>query len=315
MRSLKLLLRFPITGAMATRRMKLRWDGACSGCGETIPAKAEAVWDSDSKRATCLGCADRVGGGDTAAAPAPAVAPQPPPSIDVGSAGASAQRAFDKKAARVARKNERARADDEAWRSRVVGERPVLGRIATALTPRPAEQAISRSDRAWATGAQGERRVAESLELAAAEGVIALHDRKVPGSKANIDHIAVGPTGVYVIDAKKYSGKLETRDVGGLFRTDQRLFIAGRDRTKLVLAMEWQVAAVAKVVGDATPVHAILCSVSTDWSMLTIRPPVVRGVTVAWPKAMRKIVSQEGPLGAEEIESLARRIAKALPPA
>jgi hypothetical protein len=33
-----------------------------------------------------------------------------------------------------------------------------------------------------------------------------VHDRRVPGCKAIIDHIAVSPGGVYVIDAKKYTG-------------------------------------------------------------------------------------------------------------
>jgi hypothetical protein len=65
-------------------------------------------------------------------------------------------------------------------------------------------------------------------------GVRVLHDRRVPGSKANIDHLSVGPAGVFVIDAKQYSGALEKRDLRGWFRVDERLYVAGRDRTKLV---------------------------------------------------------------------------------
>lgn len=34
-----------------------------------------------------------------------------------------------------------------------------------------------------------------------------LRDRRIPGSRANIDHLAVTPTGVHVIDAKRYNGR------------------------------------------------------------------------------------------------------------
>lgn len=91
----------------------------------------------------------------------------------------------------------------------------------------------SQSTRAWAQEAAGERRVAEYL--AACAGVLCLHDRKVPGSKANIDHIAVGPSGGYVIEAKRYTGAVERRSGG-------RLFVGGRNRTKLVAGMGWQLA-------------------------------------------------------------------------
>ncbi len=46
------------------------------------------------------------------------------------------------------------------------------------------------------------------------EGLGVLHDRRIPGSKANIDHIVVGPAGVFAIDTKRYTGKIERRDHG-----------------------------------------------------------------------------------------------------
>jgi len=38
-----------------------------------------------------------------------------------------------------------------------------------------------------------------------------LHDRRIPGSRANIDHIVVAPSGVWIIDAKRYSDQLVQR--------------------------------------------------------------------------------------------------------
>lgn len=60
----------------------------------------------------------------------------------------------------------------------------------------------------WATGAQGEAILAEFLAKRC-PAVPLLHDRRVPHSLANIDHIAVGASGVYVIDTKRYRGKIE----------------------------------------------------------------------------------------------------------
>jgi Nuclease-related domain len=35
----------------------------------------------------------------------------------------------------------------------------------------------------------------------------ALHDRRVSGTRANIDHFVIGPAGVFVIDAKRHQGR------------------------------------------------------------------------------------------------------------
>src|SRR5205085_1810838 len=75
---------------------------------------------------------------------------------------------------------------------------PRIGSFILAVTSEP------QSTRAWASGAAGERRVAERLAVLAGEDVLLLHDRRIPGTRANIDHLAVGPAGVYVIDAKRY---------------------------------------------------------------------------------------------------------------
>jgi hypothetical protein len=44
---------------------------------------------------------------------------------------------------------------------------------------------------------------------------LVLHDRAIPGTRSNIDHIAVVPSGVWVIDTKQYRGRVQRRDRGG----------------------------------------------------------------------------------------------------
>lgn len=62
---------------------------------------------------------------------------------------------------------------------------------------------------AWRQGAEGERRTAAELAALESRGWVVLHDLHWPGRPfANIDHIVVGPTGVYVIDSKNWSGQV-----------------------------------------------------------------------------------------------------------
>ncbi len=57
----------------------------------------------------------------------------------------------------------------------------------------------------WAKGAAGERATAAALAQLDARFVV-FHDLHVPGSPANVDHLVIGPTGVFVVDSKAYSG-------------------------------------------------------------------------------------------------------------
>jgi len=59
----------------------------------------------------------------------------------------------------------------------------------------------------WAKGAAGERATAATLANLPMSFVV-FHDLHVPGSPANIDHLVIGPTGVFVIDSKAYTGRL-----------------------------------------------------------------------------------------------------------
>jgi hypothetical protein len=77
---------------------------------------------------------------------------------------------------------------------------------------------------AWRRGAEGERHVARLLEPLVRQGWGVQHDLRVPGSKANIDHVVIGPPGVFVIDAKNYRGRLRLSRDGLLWHG--RTFLA-----------------------------------------------------------------------------------------
>jgi hypothetical protein len=80
-------------------------------------------------------------------------------------------------------------------------------------------------------GNRGERVVAELLDVLDGAGWCVLHDRYKPGSTANLDHVVVGPPGVFVIDAKNWKPAALRLDDRGMslrgYRKDEELRAAG----------------------------------------------------------------------------------------
>ena len=87
-------------------------------------------------------------------------------------------------------------------------------------------------------GNHGERVVAELLDVLDGAGWCVLHDRYKPGSAANLDHVVVGPPGVFVIDAKNWKPAPLRFDERGMslrgYRKDEELKAAA-DCAHLVL--------------------------------------------------------------------------------
>lgn len=61
----------------------------------------------------------------------------------------------------------------------------------------------------WSAGAEGERRTERVLLPLAREGWSVRHD--LPARYGNIDHVAIGPGGIFLLDSKAPSGNLEVR--------------------------------------------------------------------------------------------------------
>jgi hypothetical protein len=188
---------------------------------------------------------------------------------------------------------------------------PRLGGLILALSADPS------TTTAWAKGAEGEQLVGRRLATLAEHGVASLHDRRIPGSLANIDHIALGPSGVFVIDAKRYAGQVRARPTGTVWRPGpDRLFVGRRDCTKLIAGMGRQVDAVSRALEDVGPVPIIpmLCFVEAEWPLIA-KPLIIDGVWIGWRKAMAEVIIRPGPLTTEQVNAVATRLAKHLPPA
>jgi hypothetical protein len=284
-------------GSTPSKVIRLRYPATCLRCGIALPVSTRASWDAAARSVTCLDCLK------SADAQEPATQPDepdsevaiPPSHPTSGQAGASAQREYER------RHQKREAQIDQRW-GRLAG-------VVKFLSEDP------QSMRAWQRGSEGERRLAEGLTRRVGDRAVLLHDRKVPKSRGNIDHIAIAASGIWVIDAKTYKGKVERRDKGGWFKTDLRLYVGGRNRTKLVDGLDWQVDAVHKALGDeVVPIHAVLCFIDAEWSFFA-KPFRMGGVWVTWGRKLAEMIAEPGELTREDVLRVADRLVKGLPSA
>jgi Nuclease-related domain len=202
------------------------------------------------------------GGRPTPPAPTLPVVPAEPPAGSLGSPGHSALAAY-----RQRRTEELAGwSRSLAWRAPLVAAAGVVVQVlateaglphsglvglavaalvAWRLRFRPSEQACT-----WQRGAQGERQTARLLDRLTRDGFVVFHDLAVPDSPANVDHLVIGPSGVFVIDSKQWTGSVHQGSDGLAWHNHYRL-----DRT--LETVRWEAQLVGRILG--TCAVALLC--------------------------------------------------------
>jgi hypothetical protein len=291
--------------------MRLRYAGRCRTCEVELAVGTVAVYERETKTVTCLACApeqpsatpevdspvaaERVGGSEST----PRESRLDNSEVIAGTAGASARREHQR------RHNKRD--------ARIREAHPVMGGLLLALSDDP------QSTKAWETGARGEERLGRRLDSLVGPGIHVLHDRRIPRTRANIDHVVVCPSGVFVIDAKKYQGRPSLRVEGGLFRPRvEKLIIGSRDCTKLVDGVHKQIDLVRAALESARfgeiPVGGMLCFVEADWPLFG-GDFTIAGLRVLWPKKATSYIGQPGDVDAQTAERIYRTLASSFPSA
>lgn len=162
----------------------------------------------------------------------------------------------------------------------------MAGESAREVARRAREKAdrLNRRAELFEQGAEGEAATAEVLAALPSDWA-ALHDVRWPGRRlANVDHVVIGPGGVFVVDSKNWTGRV-TVD-GGHLRQN------GYSREKVVASAADAALAVSELVSPyaawVQPVlcftgqeqlrgwsrEVMLCSTSSLGEMLTTRPVV-----------------------------------------
>jgi hypothetical protein len=170
--------------------------------------------------------------------------------------------------------------------------------LAATATLRMAQEAWGSrpTTEAWRKGQEGEIMTGASLD-ALPETFITLHDLTMPGTRANIDHLVIGPPGVFTVETKHYSSDVVIRS--GVARHSGRSMDSAVDQANRQ----------AEVVRDAlaSPARAIIC---VQGAGVTIEGrssrAVVDGVLFcSGPRLAKLLTRLEPELHADEVKRLA----------
>jgi len=292
---------------VAARLIRLRYAGSCRSCDALLDVGTKAEFDAATKTVRCTSCLDYAAPGATTvqsvepidALEAPSTADHAAQELERGIAGHSARREHERRRTK--------------WEDAIRSAHPRLGRLILAVSEEP------QSTTAWARGAVGEEKLGARLDSLLSPEIRVLHDRRIPRTPANIDHIVVCSSGVVVIDAKRYQGRPTLQTEGGLFSPRvEKLIVGRRDCTKLVDGVLKQVnlAQLALQAGlhPEVYVRGMLCFIDADWPLIG-GSFTTRGVDVLWPKKAAEILLRTGPLTESVISAVVDHLAGHFPPA
>ncbi len=135
---------------------------------------------------------------------------------------------------------------------------------------------------AWRKGFEGEEMTGRALERLSSDYVV-FHDLPLPGSRANIDHLVIGPTGVFTVETKHYSSDVVIRR--GVARR------AGRSMAGVADQANHQAEAMRSMLG--CEVRAVVCiqgaAVSVEgW----FAKPIVDGVRFCSGRRLPQVLTE-----------------------
>ena len=156
-------------------------------------------------------------------------------------------------------------------------------------------------------------RMASQLREAVSDEVVLLHHRRTPRVKPHIDHLAIAPSGVWIIHSRRNQGRVATRKP--MFG-DPKLTIGGRERTDLLMTLERQVSYVLAALRKDHPaveVRSALCFVDTEAPLL--RTLYLGSYLFFGAPAIAKHLNSEGPCTPERVQAIASLLEDRFPPA
>jgi hypothetical protein len=179
----------------------------------------------------------------------------------------------------------------------------LVGLIVAALVGwhlrfRPSKQA-----RTWQRGAAGERHTAHLLRRLVRDGYVIFHDLALPGSDANVDHLVIGPTGVFVIDSKQWTGQVHQSTDGLAWHNHYRL-----DRTLETVC--WEAETIGRLLGARTAALVCVHGAHVQGGGLD-----VQGVAIVPATRLRDALGDDRVLSDADVDLLATATRMRLQPA
>jgi hypothetical protein len=164
------------------------------------------------------------------------------------------------------------------------------------------------------SGAQ--RRTRWQLRRMRRAGYFALEARPIPNSREYIDHLVVGPTGVYAIDSEKWDSKVPVRTLNG-----KRLYRGPESQKERLEHAVWEAGQASEILSTALGSEIIvrpalaIYGPRIPWDIATIR-----GVDVFTGRTLRKYLRRRSrqrdgvpKLTREEVRTIYETAARMLP--
>lgn len=180
-----------------------------------------------------------------------------------------------------------------------------------AMSPVPAD--------VLATSAQ--RRTRHRLVVLRASGYLALHGRAIPGTDSVIDHLVIGPAGVFAVDSERWDRRLPVRTTAGTPRAAGVLYHGPFNQSARIAHARWEAAQAATLIGAelrqevSVSATMVIYGPKVPWGVATLR-----GVDVFGGAQVRKFFRRQNKLtrgrhlSDEEIEDIYAAADAALPP-
>ncbi|GLV53044.1 hypothetical protein TBS_36040 [Thermobispora bispora] len=193
----------------------------------------------------------------------------------------------------------------QSWRVGVTAA--IIAAIADAIQQARMDSSIP----AWRRASSAERRTEHQLRRLERKGYRTLHARAIPNSDAQIDHLVIGPTGVYAVDSEKWDRRLPVRAQG-----HRKLFHGPFNKKDRLNEARWEAQQASELISrelgrEITVIPSLaIYGPPVPWRTLTIRDVDVfsGGFVRKW------ITKRERSLTADEIDAIYRAAERVLPP-
>jgi len=188
--------------------------------------------------------------------------------------------------------------------TRQSGLRRRRGRFTTLME---AMSADARHESHWSRTAESEERARRLESLLAGSGNWLLSDRRVPGARTVVDHLAIGPQGVTVIDAVDEPGRVRV--------IEGSLLVNGEDRSTLVrdVMRQIEVIRLGLAASPSIPVNGAICWIESD-GLPRLRKLELGGILIDGARALADELRRPGPVSAKRARQIAGVLDRRLPP-
>jgi Nuclease-related domain len=158
----------------------------------------------------------------------------------------------------------------------------------------------------WRRQAAVQRRTAGALRPLEQDGYLVLHDIALPGWPDSLDHLVVGPTGVWAVGSWQNSWLRRRRKLTSPWRSDGAAVGPLRE-------LRWKTAAVADALADAgVPVGSLLC---VHGGMRPRGERSVEGIPLTTLRQLSEVVRQGTRVQPSNVELATARALEVLRPA